>query len=227
MPRNKNRSASDQSQKEAQPRYKWRTVFDASRMAEGMPPDFLVKSLYQEPGLVRHSQLLMASLWLQSQMAGLICLHDDSDLLTRCTIENGRHLPAELGQATLDMLEKWSSETLRREFEMRFRSKLSNQLREDLDWIPIYRDALSHGYVSLMQQVVGSWQQKVFWSPSRSKAREKKLERLFGGPRREGTYIVIDLSRIEFETGIERVCRVMDFIAGELKEMDIPYPVFA
>lgn len=196
-------------------------------MAEGMPPDFLVKSLYQEPGLVRHSQLLMASLWLQSQMAGLICLHDDSDLLTRCTIENGRHLPAELGQATLDMLEKWSSETLRREFEMRFRSKLSNQLREDLDWIPIYRDALSHGYVSLMQQVVGSWQQKVFWSPSRSKAREKKLERLFGGPRREGTYIVIDLSRIEFETGIERVCRVMDFIAGELKEMDIPYPVFA
>ncbi len=127
----------------------------------------------------------------------------------------------------MDMLEKWSSETLRREFEMRFRSKLSNQLREDLDWIPIYRDALSHGYVSLMQQVVGSWQQKVFWSPSRSKAREKKLERLFGGPRREGTYIVIDLSRIEFETGIERVCRVMDFIAGELKEMDIPYPVFA
>lgn len=227
MPRKEIPDSADSSVGEAQPRYEWRTVFDASHMAEGMPPDFLVKTLYQEPGLVRHSQLLMASLWLQSQMAGLICLHDDSELLARCRIENGRHLPAELARATLDMLEKLSSESLRREFERRFRSKLSDQLKEDLEWIPIYRDALSHGYVSLMQQVVGSLQEKVFWSPSRSKAREKKLERLFGGPRRDGTYVAIDLSRIEFETSIARVCRIMDFIALELKGMDIYYPVFA
>lgn len=223
--RNSNNKASSEGQ--VQPRRGWRKVFDASRMAEGMPPDFLVKTLYQEPGLVRHGQLLMASLWLQSQMAGLICLHDDAELLARCRIENGRHLPTEVGRATLDMLETLSSESLRREFERRFRSKLSDQLKEDLEWIPIYRDALSHGYVSLRQQVIGELQEKVFWSPRRSQARDKKLERLLGRPRRDGTYVAIELGRIEFETGIERICRIMDFIALELKGMDIHYPVFA
>ncbi len=215
------------SREEVQPEYGWKPVFNAGRMAEGMPPDFLLNLLYQEPGFVRHSQLLMASLWLQSQMVGLICLNDRPELLARCKTENGKYLPEELGRATLDMLEKLSSEFLRREFERRFRSKMSDQLKEDLEWIPIYRDALSHGYVSLRQQIVGPLQEKIFWSPSRSTARDKKLERLLGRPRKDGTYVVIDLSRLEFEQGIERVCRLMDFIALELKEMDIVYPVFA
>ena len=196
-------------------------------MAEGMPSDFLLKLMYQEVSFVRHSQLLMASLWLQSQMAGLICLYDSPELLARCTVEHGRHLPTELGRATLHMLEYYSSESLCKEFMRRFRSTMSVLLREDLEWIPIYRDALSHGYVSLRQQIVGSLQEKIFWSPRRAKARDKKLERLLGYPRPDDSFFAISLSKMEFEQGIERICRLMDFIALRLKEWDIPYPVFA
>ena len=218
---------SSRSSEVAQTQGRWETVFDARPMVEGMPPDFLVKLLFQEQGFVRHSQLLMASLWLQSQMVGLISLHDSPELLSRCKEDNGRHLPAEIGRASLEMLEKYSSETLRKEFERRFRSRLSDQLREDLEWVTIYRDALSHGYVSLRQQIVGHHQERIFWSPRKSEARDKQLERLFGRPPKDGQYVVIDLSRIEFEEGIARVCRLMNFIALKLKEMDIIYPVFA
>ena len=229
MPKSIERKSEKSStpREESQTQYGWKAVFDAGQMAEGMPPDFLVKLLFQEHGFVRHGQLLMASLWLQSQMVGLISLDDSPDLLARCKTDNGRHLPTELGRASLDMLETYSSETLRKEFERRFRSRLSEQLREDLEWVTVYRDALSHGYVSLRQQIVGQHQERIFWSPRKSEARDKQLERLLRRPRRDGHYVVIDLSRIEFEEGIARVCRLMNFIALELKEMDIVYPVFA
>ena len=74
-------------------------VIDAKPMAHGMPPMFLLQLLDKQPFFVRHSKLLTASLWLQSQMVGAICLQEDPALRERCTIENGRHMPAELGRS--------------------------------------------------------------------------------------------------------------------------------
>ena len=75
----------------------WGTVFDMSSMAQGMSPDFLHKLLNERQVFARHGKLLTAILWLQSQMIGLIHLHEDSDLRERCRKDNGRHLPHELG----------------------------------------------------------------------------------------------------------------------------------
>ena len=196
-------------------------------MAEGMPPSFLLKLLNTQSAFVRHGKLLTASLWLQSQMVGAICLHDNPDLRSRCTVDNGRHLPTELGRATIDKLENLSSESLRKEFARCFESSMSEQLKNDLALIPLCRDALSHGYLSLRQQIIGPAPEGIFWSPRPSTARNKTLEHLSGTSRPENTFVVVSLSASAFKEEIERICRLMDFIALKLKDWDIAYPVFA
>ena len=205
---------------------RWVTIFDAKPMAEGMPPQFLLQLLNTQKPFVRHGKLLTASLWLQSQMVGAVCLHDSLELRDRCTTDNGRHLPMELGTATIRKLETLSSETLRREFSRCFGSCMSEQLQDDLARVPLCRDALSHGYLSLRQQIIGPQPEGVFWSPRPSSARADTLGALYG-PRQEGTFLIVSLSGDTFMAEIERVCRVMDFIALKLKDWDIHYPVFA
>ena len=205
---------------------RWVTVFDAKPMAEGMPPQFLLQLLNTQKPFVRHGKLLTASLWLQSQMVGVICLHDSPELRDHCAIDNGRHLPAELGKATIHKLETLSSETLRREFSRCFGSSMSEQLQDDIARVPLCRDALSHGYLSLRQQIIGPQPEGVFWSPRSSGARADTLGALYG-PRPEDKFLIVGLSGEAFMAEIERVCRVMDFIARKLTDWDIPYPVFA
>ena len=210
----------------ARPEGRWRRIFDAKPMAEGMPPAFLLKLLKSQDAFIRHGRLLTASVWLQSQMVGVICLHDSEDLRDRCTVENGRHLPGELGKATLRKLEELSSESLRREFMQRFQNAMSEQLREDVTVVPLYRDALAHGYLSLRQQIIGPQSEGVFWSPRSSRVRDEALGSLYG-PRSEDTFLVVSLSEPAFKEELTRICRVMDFIALKLKDWGIHYPVFA
>ena len=191
-----------------------------------MPPSFLLKLLDNQKVFVRHGKLLTASLWLQSQMAAMICLYEDSELRKRCIIDNGRHLPTELGQATILKLEHLSSESLRREFSRCFISSMSEQLQDDIKMIPLYRDAMAHGYISLRQQIIGPKTEGVFWSPRSSNNRDNTLSSLYGH-RPEGTFLVISLSALAFNQEIKRICRIMDFIATKLKDWDIVYPVFA
>ena len=212
--------------KKSQPQGKWVKVFDAKPMAEGMPPSFLLYLLNEQPTFVRHGKLLTASLWLQSQMVATICLHDSPELRDRCTIDNGKHLPTELSRATITKLENLSSESLRREFARCFQPLMSEQLQDDLAKIPLCRDALSHGYLSLRQQIIGPQPEGIFWSPRPSTARDKALEDL-AGPRAENTFLMISLSKSAFTEEIERICRLMDFIASQLKRRNIFYPVFA
>ena len=70
--RNNAKSTSGQA-----PSGQWRTLLDLSPMANGMTVSFLLYLLNEKEGFDRHGKLLTASLWLQSQMVGLICLHDD------------------------------------------------------------------------------------------------------------------------------------------------------
>ena len=195
-------------------------------MAEGMPPAFLLKLLKTQDVFVRHGRLLTASLWLQSQMVGMICLHDSAGLRHRCTVDHGKHLPDELGRATLRRLENLSSESLRREFLRCFGSAMSEALRDDVTRVPLCRDAMAHGYLSLRQQIIGPQSEGVFWSPRASRARDETLQSLYG-PRAEDTFVVVSLSREDFTAEISRICRVMDFIAQRLKGWAIHYPVFA
>ena len=76
----------------------WVPIFDSSPMKDGMPPHFLLYLLNEQVGFVRRSKLMMASLWLQSQMVAAICLEEDPDLRERCKADHGRHLPRELGR---------------------------------------------------------------------------------------------------------------------------------
>ena len=204
----------------------WQTIFDAKPMAEGMPPSFLLKLLNQQPVFVRHGKLLTALIWLQSQMIGAICLHESSDLRRRCKKDNGKHLPTALGQATIVKLENLSSESLRKEFRRCFQSSMSTQLQDDLATVPFYRDALSHGYISLRQLIIGPEPESIFWSPRSSSTRNKMLESLYG-PRPDNTFLRLSLSELAFQEEIDRICRLMDFIALILKDWEIPYPVFA
>ena len=222
----KKRKKPQRKSRSTQPKLEWRTVFDAKPMAYGMPSRFLLQLLDKQQFFVRHSKLLTASLWLQSQMAGAICLQDDADLRERCTVDNGRHLPTELGQATIKNLEDLSSESLRKEFHRCFHTSMSDELLNDLETVVIFRDALSHGYISLMQQIVGGEQQHLFWSPRPSRSRDTTLEALFGS-RDKGPFLRLSLSPQSFEGEIERICRLMDFIALRVNEWGIPYPVFA
>ena len=202
------------------------TVFDAKPMAEGMPPHFLLTLLGSQAPFVRHGKLLTASLWLQSQMVGAICLHDSAELRERCTVDHGKHLPAELGRATIRMLEDWSSERLRKEFLRCFGSSMPERLHDDLIRIALVRDALAHGYLSLRQHIIGPNPDGIFWSPRSSRLREQTLDAVVG-PRPDDTFLVISLSESAFRQEVTRICRVMDFIASTIKDWDIPYPVFA
>ena len=218
----KRRTKKNRSRRKGQ----WKTIFDAKPMAEGMPPQYLLKLLNSQKPFVRHGKLLTASLWLQSQMVGAICLHDSPELRNRCTIDNGRHLPMELGKATIRKLETLSSETLRREFARCFGSSVSERLQDDLARAPLCRDALSHGYLSLRQQIIGPQPEGVFWSPRSSRERSDTLRALYG-LRPEGTFLIVSLSREAFMAEIERISIVMGFIALKLTDWYIPYPVFA
>ena len=182
-------------------------------MAEGMPPAFLLKLLKSQDAFVRHGRLMTACVWLQSQMVGVICLHDSEELRDRCTVDHGKHLPGELGKATLRKLEELSSESLRREFLRCFGSAMSERLREDVTVVPLYRDAMAHGYLSLRQQIIGPQSEGVFWSPRASRVRDEALGSLYG-PRDEGTFLIVSLSEPAFNEEIARICRVIDFIAG-------------
>ena len=204
----------------------WRTIFDAKPMADGMPPMFLLKLLEKQPFFVRHSKLLTASLWLQSQMVGAICLQEDPALREMCLIENGRHMPAELGRATIQKLERLSSESLRKEFHECFHTLMSEQLQNDLETVVIFRDALAHGYISHMQHIAGEQKDHLFWSPRSSSSRDSTLDSMFG-PRSAGPFLRLKLSESEFRAEIERICRLMDFIASRVKEWGMHYPVFA
>lgn len=208
------------------PKGEWKAFFNAKPMAEGMPPHFLLYLLNEQPILVRHAKLLTASLWLQSQMAAAICLHESPDLRKRCKIDNGRHLPAELGRATITKLGKLSSESLRSKFTQCFRPWISAELQSDLDQVPLVRDVLSHGYLSLVQQIIAPKQDQIAWLPRLSSHRKKALEALVGSRQDDG-FVAFQLSEDTFKEEIERICRVMDFIASRTKTWDIYYPVFA
>ncbi len=213
-----------QDRGKAKPEYGWRTIFDAKPMADGMPPSFLLYLLNEKEGFARLGKLLTASLWLQSQMVALICLQDSPELRALSTVDNGRHLPSELLRATTRRLEDLSSESLRKAFLERFSSQMSEELQRDLERVSLGRDALAHGYVSLFQQIVETG--GIPWSPRPSRERGKILDSVVG-PRPEDTYFLLSLSDPNYGDEIERICRVMDYIASVVKQWDIPYPVFA
>ena len=222
----KKRQAPRRTPKSAQPKLEWRTVFDAKPMAHGMPPRFLLQLLDKQQFFVRHGKLLTASLWLQSQMVGAICLQNDANLRERCTVDHGRHLPAELGRATTKKLEHLSSESLRKEFHKCFHTSMSDELLNDLQTVVIFRDALSHGYISLLDQIINRGQEHLFWSPRPSPYRDITLEEIFGS-KDKGPFLRLSLSPQSFKAEIERISRLMDFIALRVNEWGIPYPVFA
>ena len=103
---------------------------------------------------------------------------------------------------------------------------MSEGLHEDVNRVPLCRDAMAHGYLSLRQQIIGPQSEGVFWSPRASRVRDETLQSLYG-PRAEGTFLVVSLSREAFNAESSRICRVMDFIAQRLKDWEIHYPVFA
>ena len=70
-----------------------------------------------------------------------------------------------LGRATTKKLEHLSSESLRKEFHRCFHTSMSDELLNDLQTVVIFRDALSHGYISLLDQIINSGREHLFWSP--------------------------------------------------------------
>ena len=210
------------------PTGEWRTFFNAEPMASGMPPHFLQYLLNEKQGLARHGKLLTATLWLQSQMVSLICLHEKPELVKLHAIDHGRQFPFELARATTSRLEDLSSESLRQKFLEYFGSEMSEELKTDLTRVLLDRDALSHGYVSLFMHLANQTKGDVgvHWSPRPNRKREGVLESV-AGPRPENTYFRVSLSDLDFEDEIARICRVMDFIALKVTQWGIPYPVFA
>ena len=206
------------------PQYGWKTLFDAKPMADGMPPHFLLYLLNEKEVFGRHGKLLTAALWLQSQMVSLICLHDSPELRELSTVDHGRHFPFELARAAIVKLEELSSERLRTEFLERFRDEMSQELQEELVRVTLSRDALAHGYLSLFRQIAG--EDNIAWSPRASSKRGAEMDEVWG-PRPANTYFALSLSDSAFEEEIARICRVMDFIASQLKQWDIPYAVFS
>ena len=210
--------------KSANQQVQWRKVFDANPMVDGMPPSFLLYLLNEKDVFVRHGKLMTASLWLQSQMVALVCLYDDPQLRELAKVDHGQHFPSKLHQATVTRLEDLSSGSLRREFLERFESALSEELKEDLERVLLGRDALAHGYVSLVRQILGD--KTIVWSPRPNRRKEEVVDRI-AGPRPENTFFTVSLSDLAFEEEIARICRVMDFIASTVKQWGIIYPVFA
>ena len=208
----------------------WRTLFDASPMAKGMPPHFLMYLLNEKQGLARHGKLLTATLWLQSQMVALVCLYENSELLQLAQVEHGRYFPYELARVATSRLEDLSSESLRQKFLECFGSEMSDVLKGDLASVILDRDVLSHGYVSLFQHIdseaAATGDVGIAWSPRPNRKREEFLESV-AGPRPPNTYFRLSLSDRAFADEIEKIGRVMDFIASKVTGWGIPYPVFA
>lgn len=197
-------------------------------MADGMPPHFLQYLLNERQGFARHGKLLTATLWLQSQMVSLICLHENPQLIKRIEVENGRHFPFELAQASIGRLEDLSSGSLREKFLEYFGTEMSDELKDDVARSLLDRDALSHGYVSLFLNINDQTKGRVGvpWSPRPNRKREAVLDNVLG-PRPDNTYFMVSLSDQDFEDELERICRVMDFIAHKVTGWGIPYAVFS
>ena len=202
---------------------RWRTLLDLSPMANGMTVSFLLYLLNEKEVFDRYGKLLTASLWLQSQMVGLISLYDDSGLRALYEVENGRYFPYRLHEAATKRLETLSSGSLRKEFLDRFGAELTTELAEDLDWVLIDRDALAHGHVALFRQLDGN--PHIAWSPKPNAVREEFLQKT-AGPRPSNTYFAISLETAEYEDRLRRICRVMDFIASKVKGWGIEPAVF-
>ena len=200
----------------------WHTLFDAKPMAEGMPPHFLLYLLNEKDGFARLGKLVAATLWLQSQVAALICINEDVELRLLNIAEHGRGFPAALRTATSKKLEDLSSESLRREFERCFGSRMTEDLKSDLEKATLSRDGLFHGRVALFSQLLGPGE--VTWTPRRSAARDEVIARAVGPT--NGT-LNLALTAQTFDEEISRICRIMDFIASVLKQWNIHYPVFA
>ena len=198
--------------------------FDTSPMISGMPTYFLLYVLNEKEGFARYGKLITATLWLQSQMVALVCVHEDEGLRQLYTVDHGSRFPRALHAAAAKKLEALSSESLRKEFLRCFGSRMTPDLQIDLERVILDRDGLSHGYVSLFSQIMGPG--VVMWSPRLSPSREAVLSKVVGPPE-ERPMLALDLSAENFEEEISRICRIMDFIASHLKQWDIPYPVFA
>ena len=196
---------------------------DLSPMADGMTVSFLLYLLNEKDGFDRHGKLLTASLWLQSQMVALICLYDDPQLRDLYKVDNGRHFPFRLHEVAIKRLETLSSGSLRKEFLERFAQELTTELKDDLEWALVDRDALAHGYVSLFRQLIGDPQ--IMWSPKPNADREEFLQKT-AGPRPDNTYLGIGLETVEYEDRLRRICRLMDFIASKVKGWDIEPAAF-
>ena len=205
------------------PSGQWRTLLDLSPMADGMTVSFLLYLLNEKEVFERHGKLLTASLWLQSQMVGLICLHDDPDLRALHKVDSGRHFPFRLHEAAIKRLETLSSGSLHKEFLERFGAELTTELADDLDWALVDRDALAHGHLSLFRQLDGN--PHIAWSPKPSAVREEFLQKA-AGPRPANTYFGISLETVEYEDRLRRMCRLMDFITSKVKGWDIEPAVF-
>lgn len=208
----------------SEPQYAWKQIFDAAPMANGMPSHFLLYILNEKEGLVRFGKLVTASLWLQSQMAALLCIEERPSLRDLHSTENGRHFPRALHLAASKKLKTLSSERLRKKFLRSFESRMSKELKEDLEMVIVSRDGLAHGYVSLFSQIPGTG--PVLWSPRSSRRRDAALGSEASG-RQNDAVLALDLSAESFQESIDRICRVMDFIASVLKQWGIHYPVFA
>ncbi len=206
------------------PTLEWKTIFDAKPMAEGMPPHFLLYLLNEKDVFGRHGKLLTAALWLQSQMVALICFHESPELKESAARDNGKQFPSDLSRAATLKLEQLSSESLRGVFLECFDDEMTQELKDDLARVTFARDALAHGYLSLFRQIMG--REDIAWSPRPSSKREGTLDAVLG-PRHGHTFLAMSLSDSAFEEEIARICRVMDFIASQLKQWDIPYAVFA
>ena len=196
----------------------WRTLLDMKPIADGMTISYLLYLLNEKEVFSRHGKLLTASLWLQSQMVGLICLHDDPDLRALYKVDHGRHFPYRLHEAAIKRLETLSSGSLRNEFLERFGAELTTELADDLEWALVDRDALAHGHLSLFRQLSGT--PHIAWSPKPNAVREEFLGKI-AGPRPDNTYFGISLEALDYEDSLRRICRLMDFIASRVKRWGI------
>ncbi len=195
-------------------------------MSEGMPPHFLLYLLNERLPMVRYGKLAAAHLWLQSQMAAAICLHQSEELRELYTVENGQRFPYALAEAAAKKLEKLSSESLRREFTSCFRSEITKAgIRKDIEAVCVLRDTLAHGYVSLFQAIVEE-DSGVLWSPRASGDKMRVLREMAGPPPPNAAFR-LRLTQEAFEDEVERVCRVMDFIASMGKKRGLDYVLVA
>ena len=191
-----------------------------------MPPHFLLYLLAEQPEFVRHAKLSVAAAWMLSQMAAAICLKNDSQLREACLADNTRHMPTLLITTVTKKLREVSADSLRRQFFIAFERELTPELRTDIEQATVLRDALAHGYLPLLSQIIAE-HGNIVWTPRLTKERETILEGLMGSSVPKGGSVVIQLSPDLYKRHIEQVCRVMDFIATQVNKWGLPYAVFA